>query len=85
MKQAFGTCENDPSLRPTAQRSSRLTLVHRQCHHAQISAANGISARAYLNLNVHLAVLCRKRFMPMSPPGQPPMAPNSTRDISETR
>ena len=45
----------------------------------------GISARAYLNLNVHLAVLCRNTIMPSKPPGQPPSAPNITRMDSDTR
>ena len=45
----------------------------------------GISARAYLNLNVHLAVLCRNTIMPSKPPGQPPSAPNITRIDSDTR
>ena len=57
----------------------------RQWNQAQTSAANGISARAYLNLNVHLAVLCRNTIMPRNPPGQPPSAPNITRIDSETR
>jgi hypothetical protein len=45
----------------------------------------GISARAYLNLNVHLAVLCRNTIMPNKPPGQPPSAPSITRMDSDTR
>src|ERR1017187_6063360 len=45
----------------------------------------GISARTYLNLNVHLAVLCRNTIMPSKPPGQPPSAPNITRIDSDTR
>ena len=48
-------------------------------------AANGTSARAYLSLNVHLAVLWRKRIMPSQPPGQPPMAPSKARVNSEMR
>jgi hypothetical protein len=61
------------------------TNCYRQCHHPQISAAKGISASAYLSLNAPLAVLCRKTLMPMSPPGQPPMAPSNTKVRSATR
>src|SRR4029077_2011821 len=57
----------------------------RQRSQAQISAANGINASAYLNLNVHLAVLCRNTIMPSKPPAQPPRAPSVVRNDSGTR
>ncbi len=57
----------------------------RQWSQAQISAANGINASAYLSLKVNLDVLCRKTFIPSKPPGQPPSAPNNTSENSDTR
>jgi hypothetical protein len=50
---------------------------YRQRSHTQTSATKGIKARAYLSLNVVLAVLCRKTFIPTSPPTQPPSAPRA--------
>ncbi len=40
---------------------------------------------AYLNLNVHFAVLCRNTIIPNNPPIQPPSAPSSASVNSETR
>jgi len=63
----------------------KLAGAQRQCHQAQISAANGSSARPYFSLKVHFAVLCRNSFIPIIPPGQPPNAPSSARVISGMR
>src|ERR1035438_2447595 len=60
-------------------------MVVRQWNQAQTSAAKGISARAYLNLNVHLAVLCRNTIVPNNPPSQPPRAPSMAKVDSGTR